>query len=78
MRLRNARLYIAGSTPIKLERQAVGHTRVPAGSEGQLASFLAGDAAPSHDGWSELSDKLRGEQNLVIIFGSEIRGNQKS
>jgi NADH-quinone oxidoreductase subunit G len=75
VRLRNARLYIVNSAPIKLERQAASHTRIPAGSEGQLASFLAGDAAPSHQGWSELSDKLRREQNLVIIFGSEIRGN---
>jgi len=25
--------------------------------------------------WRDLRDKLRGEQNLVIIFGSEIRGN---
>jgi NADH-quinone oxidoreductase subunit G len=27
-----------------------------------------------HEQWSALRDKLRGEQNLVIIFGSEIRG----
>ena len=28
----------------------------------------------NRDAWSGLSNKLRGEQNLVIIFGSEIRG----
>ncbi len=27
------------------------------------------------DAWIALRDKLRGEQNLVIIFGSEIRGD---
>ena len=26
------------------------------------------------DAWIALRDKLRGEQNLVIVFGSEIRG----
>ena len=26
------------------------------------------------DAWTALRDKLRGEQNLVIIFGSEFRG----
>ncbi|MGA9041154.1 MAG: NADH-quinone oxidoreductase subunit NuoG [Terriglobales bacterium] len=75
VRLRNARLYIVNSAEIKLERQATSYTKISAGSESQFASFLAGDTAPSHDGWSELSSKLRGEQNLVIIFGSEIRGN---
>src|SRR5579863_8696948 len=29
----------------------------------------------THEQWRELRDKLRGEANLVIIFGSEIRGN---
>src|ERR1700690_578808 len=46
----------------------------------------AGDGvSPAPDGrgrpspreqWSGLRDKLRGEQNLVIIFGSEIRGGE--
>ncbi len=29
----------------------------------------------NRDAWIALRDKLRGEQNLVIIFGSEIRGD---
>src|SRR5450432_474839 len=74
VRLRNARLYIVNSAEIKLTRQAASFTQIPAGGEGQFASFLAGDAAPTNDAWSELSTKLRGEKNLVIIFGSEIRG----
>ena len=32
-------------------------------------------ASTDKDAWTALRDKLRGEQNLVIIFGSEIRGN---
>src|SRR4029077_19649553 len=31
-------------------------------------------AETSRDAWMAFRDKLRGEQNLVIIFGSEIRG----
>jgi NADH-quinone oxidoreductase subunit G len=75
VRLRNARLYIVNSAEIKLTRQAASFTQIPVGSEGQFASFLAGDGAPTNDAWSELSTKLRGEKNLVVIFGSEIRGN---
>ncbi len=32
------------------------------------------DGESSHEQWKELLDKLRGEEKLVIIFGSEIRG----
>ena len=45
------------------------------------AAFLAGDdsaaealGGQNREAWMALRDKLRGEQNLVIIFGSEIRG----
>jgi NADH-quinone oxidoreductase subunit G len=83
VRLHRARLYVINSQPIKLRRQATDFLQIPAGSEGQLAAFLAGDAAAvdaiasqeaNHDAWIALRDKLRGEANLVIIFGSEIRG----
>ena len=88
MRLHRAKLYVINSQSIKLRRQATSFTQIPAGAEGKVAAFLAGDDAaldgiamdagesggrgrpPLH----ELRDKLRGEQNLVIIFGSEIRG----
>src|SRR5664279_5069447 len=84
VRLHRARLYVVNSEPIKLRRQATTFTQIPAGSEGKVASFLSGDdaavdalacASTSKDAWIVLRDKLRGEQNLVIIFGSEIRGN---
>src|SRR5580704_15834783 len=83
VRLHRARLYVINSQPIKLRRQATNFLQIPAGSEGQLAAFLAGDTAAvdaiaseeiNRDAWIALRDKLRGEANLVIIFGSEIRG----
>src|SRR3989441_8549146 len=84
VRLHRARLYVINTQPIKLRRQAANFTRVPAGTEGKVAAFLAGqdfvaDAlaseSASRENWIAVRDKLRGEQNLVIIFGSEIRGN---
>jgi NADH-quinone oxidoreductase subunit G len=83
VRLHGARLYIINSQPIKLRRQATAFAHVPAGSEAKAAAFLAGDdsvvngllsESSSRESWTELRDKLRGEQNLVIAFGSEIRG----
>ena len=83
VRLHRARLYVINSQPIKLRRQAASFVQVPAGSEGQLAAFLAGDDTAvdaiasddvSRSSWIALRDKLRSELNLVIIFGSEIRG----
>jgi NADH-quinone oxidoreductase subunit G len=84
VRLHQARLYAINSAPIKLRRQAASFVQVPGGMEGRVAAFLAGDdvavdelVVPSSnkDAWITLRDRLRGEQNLVIIFGSEIRGN---
>jgi NADH-quinone oxidoreductase subunit G len=84
VRLHRAKLHVINSASIKLRRQATIFTQIPAATEGKLAEFLAGDDAsadalisPSRnkDAWLALRDKLRGEQNLVIIFGSEIRGN---
>jgi NADH-quinone oxidoreductase subunit G len=84
VRLHRARLYAINSLPIKLRRQATAFAEIPSGAEGKVASFLAGDdatvdtlvsASANKDNWLTLRDKLRGEQNLIIIFGSEIRGN---
>jgi NADH-quinone oxidoreductase subunit G len=83
VRLHRARLYVINSQPIKLRRQAASFVQIPAGSEGRVAAFLAGDDAAvdaitsegnNRDSWIALRDKLRGEPNLVTIFGSEIRG----
>jgi NADH-quinone oxidoreductase subunit G len=83
VRLHRARLYVVNSESIKLQRQATSFAQIPAGSESKVAAFLAGDDAASDalasgatnkDAWITFRDKLRGEQNLLIIFGSEIRG----
>jgi len=83
VRLHKARLYVINSQPIKLRRQAASFTQIAAGSEGKLVEFLSGadvavDAIASpdtgQDAWLSLREKLRGEANLIIIFGSEIRG----
>jgi NADH-quinone oxidoreductase subunit G len=84
VRLHRAKLYVINSELIKLRRQATEFLQIAAGSEAKLASFLAGNdaaadsivsAAAGKAAWIGLCDKLRGESNLVIIFGSEIRGN---
>ncbi len=84
VRLHRARLYAINSRPIKLRRQATNFMQIPVGTEGQVAAFLAGsDAAAdalissfaSKETWIALRDKLSGEQNLVIVFGSEVRGD---
>jgi len=80
VRLHRAKLYVINSEPIKLRRQATSFTQIPAGTEGKVAAFLAGDDAAADplgntkNALVDLRDKLRAEQNLVIIFGSEIRG----
>jgi len=91
VRLHRAKLYVVNSQPIKLTRQATAIMQIPAGAEGSFAAFLAGDdsaverwgpvvgtgnagegprATPT-----TFRQQLRDEQNLVIIFGSEIRGD---
>jgi NADH-quinone oxidoreductase subunit G len=84
VRLHGARLYVINSNSIKLRRQAANFTPIPAGAEGQVAEFLAGsdsaadglvDSSISKDSWVALRDKLRSEQNLIIVFGSELRGD---
>ena len=80
VRLHRAKLYVINSEPIKLRRQATSFMQIPAGAEAKVAAFLAGEDAVADslgntkDVWLGLRDKLRAEQNLVIIFGSEIRG----
>ena len=80
VRLHRAKLYVINSKSIKLRRQATSFTQIPEGAEGKLATFLSGNDAAvealggTKNAWVELRDKLRAEQNLVIIFGSELRG----
>ncbi|HEX7892616.1 MAG TPA: NADH-quinone oxidoreductase subunit NuoG, partial [Terriglobales bacterium] len=64
VRLNQARLYVVNDSDIKLRRQATQVAHVAAGKYNEFVS----------SGMGTLADKLRGEQGLVIIFGSEIYG----
>jgi len=80
VRLNQARLYLVTAEPIKLRRQAIEFLQVPAPWQGLLAGFLAGnEKSPSspeaRQSWAALRDKLRAEEGLVIVFGSEIFGD---
>jgi len=80
VRLHQARLYVVNAEPIKLQRQAASLANLPSGANGEFVAFLAGDDAAAdalgadREVWTALRQKLRGEQNLVVVFGSEIRG----
>ncbi|MGA7560028.1 MAG: NADH-quinone oxidoreductase subunit NuoG [Terriglobales bacterium] len=83
VRLRRAKLYVINSAPIKLRRQAAGFGLLPAGAEAKAVAFLGGDDSQldslvtdgtTREAWTALRDKIRAEQNLVIAFGSELRG----
>jgi len=83
VRLRRAKLYAINSTPIKLRRQAAAFGLLPAGTDSKALAFLAGDDSQvdalvtpntNREAWISLREKVRAEQNLVIAFGSELRG----
>jgi NADH-quinone oxidoreductase subunit G len=84
VRLHKARLHLINANPIKLRRQASSFAQIPEGSEGNAVAFLAGDDSAADaiagesfnkDAWRGLREKLRSEDRLVIVFGSEIRGD---
>ena len=79
VRLNQARLYVINSKEIKLRRQATAFAKVPAeGGESKAVAFLAGNdgvvSGAEREALSAMRDKLRGEKNLIIVFGSELRG----
>ena len=80
LRLKNARLYVVNSEPIKLRRQATEFLQIQTGSYNEFAVSLSG-ASPDGQGRpspqsnvSSWHDKLSAEKGLVIIFGSEVFG----
>src|SRR5437016_5891783 len=83
VRLNRAKLFVANSQPIKLSRQASTFVQIPQGRENKLVAFLNGDdaaagaltsAGVSNDLLKKMRDDLRTQKDLVIIFGSELRG----
>src|SRR3954462_54204 len=80
VRLNQARLYTINSNDIKLKRQSAVYAKVPKGTEGRLLSFFLGDdsaaagsESKSREALMTMREKLRGEKELVVIFGSELR-----
>jgi NADH-quinone oxidoreductase subunit G len=83
VRLNRAKVYIVNSEPIKLQRQATRFLQVAPGRESKFVSFLSGDdaaagsltsASVSNDALKQLREEIKAQQNLIIIFGSELRG----
>jgi len=72
VRLNKARLYVANTEPIKLERQAKATLRLPAAGYPTIAAFLAGDDSVLKD--VAFRDALLGEESVVVVIGSELRG----
>ena len=75
-----ARIYIANSSQIKLERQAVKAIQLPADGDiagyTALTDFLAGDEAAlaGTSGAVAFRDALHAEESLLVVFGQEFRG----
>ena len=81
VRLNSARLYLANHAQIKLRRQAKAFLEIAPFGYGAVAAYLAGDdaaaQAAAHDGegLGRFRDALRAEASLLILIGSELRGN---
>jgi NADH-quinone oxidoreductase subunit G len=83
VRLHRAKLYAVNSAPIKLRRQATSFAQIAPGAEANFVQFLGGNdsaadavvsASLTREAVNDLRDKLKAEQGLVVIFGSELRG----
>jgi NADH-quinone oxidoreductase subunit G len=72
VRLNRARLYIANTAEIKLERQARAALRVPPAGYTQLTGYLAGGKSSISD--TTFRDALLAEESLVVVIGPELSG----
>jgi NADH-quinone oxidoreductase subunit G len=72
VRLNRARLYIANSKPIKLERQAKAALRLPADGYQAIPAYLGGSDDTIMD--TAFRDAVLAEESLVVVFGQEYRG----
>ncbi len=74
VRLNKARLYVANENAIKLERQAKGTLRLPAGGYAALTAYLGGSGAVVKN--TAFRDAALAEESLLVIFGPEFSGAQ--
>jgi NADH-quinone oxidoreductase subunit G len=81
VRNNKGKLYIANTEEIKLRRQARAFVRLQPFGYGALAGFLAGDDAAGSsavndvEALASLRETLRASEGLLILIGSELRGN---
>ena len=80
VRLNGAKLYIANTAEIKLRRQARAFLQLSEFGYGPFADYLAGNESVADAAVSDVSalqsfrDAAKGEENLLILIGSELRG----
>ncbi len=76
VRHNRAKIYIVNHEEIKLTRQAKAFLPVAADGYAAAIGFLAGDdgALPADDAAKAFREAVRGEAELLIVFGSEFRG----
>jgi len=72
VRLNRARLFVANTNQIKLERQAKAVLRVPANGYPNLPAYLGGDSAIEN---AAFRDAVLAEEKLLVIFGEDFRGS---
>ncbi len=72
VRLNHARLYVANTAQIKLERQAKATLRLPSDSYAALAGYLAGENAGIGD--AAFREAVLAEESLTVVLGPEISG----
>jgi NADH-quinone oxidoreductase subunit G len=83
VRLNGSKLFVVNSQDVKLRRQATAFLQIPEGQEGKFVAFLNGDEAAresltnaglSREELMSVRDDLAAQKNLIIVFGSELRG----
>jgi NADH-quinone oxidoreductase subunit G len=75
VRHNSTRIYLANHREIKLRHQAKSFVQIPPDSYGEFAHFLGGSGGSFGEEAEALRDALRNEPNLLIVFGSELRGD---
>ncbi|HZB89017.1 MAG TPA: NADH-quinone oxidoreductase subunit NuoG [Terracidiphilus sp.] len=73
VRLNHARLYVANTASIKLERQAKAVLSLSADGYAQFAAYLSG--ANSTINGAVFRDALLAEESLVVVIGPELTGS---
>ncbi len=74
VRLNRARLYIANTKAIKLERMSYATLRLPVDGYPALAAYLGGSNTILKD--AAFREAVLAEESLLVVFGSEYSGSQ--